>query len=366
MSSLRVIMSGGGTGGHIFPAIAIANAIKERRPDAEFLFVGAKGKMEMEKVPAAGYTIEGLWISGFQRSLSLKNLSFPFKLISSMVRAHNIIREFKPDVVIGTGGFASGPILRAGSGQRIPTILQEQNSFPGITNKILAGTASKIFVAYDNMEKFFPKEKVVVSGNPVRSEVVQIDGKREEAIRFFNLSSSRKTVLVVGGSLGARSINHALKDQLDAFISEDIQLVWQTGKLTFDEAKAAAAGKEEHIKVHDFISRMDLAYAAADVIISRAGAIAISEICLVKKPVVLVPLPHAAEDHQTKNAQSLVDKDAGVLIKDIEAKDILVSRVVALVKDQAKLDVLKKNIGSMAFEDAAGTIADEVIKLVSK
>lgn len=366
MSSLRVIMSGGGTGGHIFPAIAIANAIKEKEPDAEFLFVGAKGKMEMEKVPAAGFNIEGLWISGFQRSLSLKNLSFPFKLMASMVRAHNIIREFKPDIVIGTGGFASGPILRAAASQRVPTVIQEQNSFPGITNKILGIRASKVCVAYDGMEQFFPKDKILVSGNPVRKEVIQIDGKRNDAISFFNLDTSKKTILVIGGSLGARSINLALKDQLQKIVDAGVQLVWQTGKTSFEEAKQAASGMEDNIKVHEFISSMDLAYAAADVVISRAGAIAISELCLVKKPVILVPLPHAAEDHQTKNAQALVDKDAGVLIKDSEAKDILVNQVLSLLKDENKLKSLTDNIGQMALNDAAGVIAEEVINIVKR
>lgn len=360
-------MSGGGTGGHIFPAIAIANAIKERRPDAEFLFVGAEGKMEMEKVPAAGFDIIGLWISGFQRSLSFKNLLFPFKLMSSMVKANLIIRDFKPDIVIGTGGFASGPVLRAASSHRVPTIIQEQNSFPGITNKLLGPRAAKICVAYEGLEKYFPKDRIIVSGNPVRKEVVEIVGKREEAIEFFGLDKSKKTVLVIGGSLGARSINNAIKGELNKLVEAGVQLVWQTGKLTFEDAKQAANGLEDKgIKVHDFISRMDLAYAVADVVISRAGAIAVSELCLVQKPVVLVPLPTAAEDHQTKNAQALVDKDAGILVKDVEAKDILVNQVLSLINDNDRIENLKKNIGQMALKDAAGTIADEAIRIVSK
>ena len=367
MSSLKIILSGGGTGGHIFPAIAIANAIKNKRPDTEFLFVGAKDKMEMQKVPQAGYKIEGLWISGFQRSLSLKNLLFPFKLFSSMVRAHNIVHKFKPDVAVGTGGFASGPLLRAASSNNVPTVIQEQNSFPGITNRFLGPRAKKICVAYEGMGKYFQEDKLVLTGNPVRKEVVQLEGKKSKALTHFGLNEEQPIVLVIGGSLGAQSINRALAKQLNALVEAGVQLLWQTGKTTFAESKqAASAFEQKGVKVHEFIYEMDLAYAVADVVISRAGAIAVSELCLVQKPAVFVPFPHAAEDHQTKNAMALVEKDAGILVKDELAEKELVSEVLSLVKDEERKSRIKENMKQLGYADAANQIADEIIALAEK
>ncbi|MEM9024370.1 MAG: undecaprenyldiphospho-muramoylpentapeptide beta-N-acetylglucosaminyltransferase, partial [Bacteroidota bacterium] len=303
MSAPKVIISGGGTGGHIFPAIAIANALKTMNSATDILFVGANGRMEMEKVPAAGYPIEGLWISGLQRSLTLKNLSFPLKLISSIWKSRGILKKFRPDVVVGVGGYASGPLLRAATGARIPTLIQEQNSFPGITNKWLGHKVSRICVAYDGMEKFFPKDKLILTGNPVRKEVVSLEGKRARALEHFGLRDDRPIILVVGGSLGARSINLAIRDGLDRITEQGVQLIWQTGKPFFEEAQLAVRDRDGHgIKAYDFITKMDLAYAAADLVISRAGAIAVSELCLTAKPCILVPYPYAAEDHQTKNA----------------------------------------------------------------
>lgn len=367
MSSLKVIISGGGTGGHIFPAVAIANAIKAKRPQAEFLFVGAQDKMEMEKVPAAGYKIEGLWISGIQRSLSVQNLLFPFKLISSLSKAKRIIKEFKPDVAVGTGGFASGPTLKAATSLKIPAVIQEQNSFPGITNKWLAKDVKKICVAYDGMEQFFPKDKILFTGNPVRKEMVQLEGKRDKAFQKFGLDKEKPVVLVVGGSLGARSINQALMPQLQKLVDAGIQLIWQTGKFTFQEASDVAKPfADKGIFVSDFIYEMDLAYAAADVVISRAGAIAVSELCLVKKPAILVPFPFAAEDHQTKNAMALVNHSAAIHIADKDAAANLVAETIALVQDKAKQEQLSKNMAELGVPDSADIIADEVIKLAEK
>lgn len=367
MSSLKVIISGGGTGGHIFPAVAIANAIKAKRPQAEFLFVGAQDKMEMEKVPAAGYKIEGLWISGIQRSLSVQNLLFPFKLISSLSKAKRIIKEFKPDVAVGTGGFASGPTLKAATSLKIPAVIQEQNSFPGITNKWLAKDVKKICVAYDGMEQFFPKDKILFTGNPVRKEMVQLEGKQDKAFQKFGLDKEKPVVLVVGGSLGARSINQALMPQLQQLVDAGIQLIWQTGKFTFQEASDAAKPfADKGVFVSDFIYEMDLAYAAADVVISRAGAIAVSELCLVKKPAILVPFPFAAEDHQTKNAMALVNHSAAIHIADKDAAANLVAETIALVQDKTKQEQLSKNMAELGVPDSADIIADEVIKLAEK
>ena len=365
MSKLRVLVSGGGTGGHIFPAIAIANAIKETRPNAEFLFVGAEGKMEMEKVPAAGFDIEGLWISGFNRSLSLSNLMFPFKLISSMLKAGKIVKRFQPDVAIGTGGFASGPTLRVASQKGIPCVIQEQNSFPGVTNRILSGKAQKICVAYDGMDKYFGKEKTILTGNPVRKDVVKIDGKRQEAIDFFQLDSAKKTLLIVGGSLGAQSVNKAVLANLQAFIDLGIQIVWQTGKTSFKEINEAVKPfQDKGVHVHEFIYKMDLGYAAADMVISRAGAIAVSELSLVGKPTILVPFPYAAEDHQTKNAMSLVDKGAAILVKDAEVTNGLLQAVENLIQQPEVVSSLTENIAKMGKPDAATQIAKEVLSLV--
>ncbi len=365
LKKLKVLVSGGGTGGHIFPAIAIANAIKEQRPDTEFLFVGAKGKMEMEKVPAAGFDIEGLWISGFSRSLSLSNLMFPFKLISSMLKAGKIVREFQPDVAIGTGGFASGPTLRVASQKGIPCLIQEQNSFPGVTNRILSKKAKSICVAYDGMEKYFGEEKTILTGNPVRKEVVQIAGKRQEALAFFNLDATKKTLLIVGGSLGAQSVNNAILGSLEALLDLGIQIVWQTGKTSFKEIKEATQSfQDKGVHVKEFIYKMDLGYAAADIVISRSGAIAVSELELVAKPTILVPYPFAAEDHQTKNAMSLVDKGAAILVRDENVNTGLLKAMVQLTNQPELVHSLTKNISKMGMPDAANQIANHVLSLV--
>ena len=365
--SPKIILSGGGTGGHIYPAIAIANAIKAKYPNAEFLFVGAKGKMEMEKVPEAGYKIEDLWISGLQRKLTLKNLSFPLKVISSLLKAKSILRNFKPDVVIGTGGFASGPMLKQASSNKIPTLIQEQNSYAGITNKLLAKTVKKVCVAYEGMEKFFPKDKIVLTGNPVRNEVVEIEGKREQAFEFFGLNPNKKTILVVGGSLGSLAINNAIKSKLQNIIDADVQLIWQTGKTTFAEMDVAAKPfTEKGVKAHQFINKMDLAYAAADMVISRAGAIAVSELCLVGKPIILVPLPHAAEDHQRKNAEALVNHNAAVIVTDKEANQTLVEKALEILSNENQSKKLAENILRLAIKDSAEIIANEALKLIKK
>ncbi|MGB6152892.1 MAG: undecaprenyldiphospho-muramoylpentapeptide beta-N-acetylglucosaminyltransferase, partial [Pricia sp.] len=313
MGNYRFILSGGGTGGHIYPAIAIADELKKRHPDAEFLFVGAKDRMEMEKVPQAGYEIEGLWITGLQRKLTLKNLMFPFKLISSLLKAAKIVKKFKPDAVIGTGGFASGPTLRVASGRGIPCVLQEQNSYAGITNKLLKDKVAKICVAYDNMDAFFPKEKLVKTGNPVRGDLVENFKDKSEALYHFKLDSHKSTLLILGGSLGARRINQLIAEHVDLFKNLDIQLIWQCGKLYIEEYKKY---ESESVKVLDFVNRMDYAYSAADIIISRAGAGSVSELCIVGKPVLFIPSPNVAEDHQTKNAKALVVENAALMIRE--------------------------------------------------
>lgn len=367
MSHLKVLISGGGTGGHIFPAIAIANQIKELHPDAEFLFVGAQGKMEMEKVPAAGYPIRGLWISGFNRSMSLSNLMFPFKLISSLWNARKIVKQFKPDVAVGTGGFASGPTLRVASQNGVPSLLQEQNSFPGVTNRILAAKAKMVCVAYEGMEKYFGKEKIMLTGNPVRKDMVQIAGKRAEGLSFFGLSDAKKTVLIVGGSLGAQSVNKAVLAQIEDYLKLGVQLLWQTGKTTYKEINSAtAAYHDKGVVVKEFIFKMDLAYAVADVVISRAGAIAVSELSIVAKPTVLVPFPHAAEDHQTKNAHSLVDHKAALMVADKEVDSQLFSTVKSLVNNPSQMEELRMNMQPLGKPEATLQIAREVLKLVNK
>jgi len=367
LSQLKVILSGGGTGGHIFPAVAIANQIKKQVPDVDILFVGALGRMEMEKVPAAGYKIIGLWISGLQRKLTLSNLSFPFKVISSLFKARKILNDFKPHVVIGTGGYASGPMLRAATSKGIPTLIQEQNSYPGITNKILSKKVNKICVGYEGMERFFPKEKIVLSGNPVRQDLQEVDTKREEGLKFFNLDSNKKIVLVVGGSLGAKGINEAIGKDLQLLADNNVQLLWQTGKVYFERAKQQTAPfVNKNIRAVDFITRMDLAYSIADCVISRAGAGAVSELSIIKKPCILVPLPTAAEDHQTKNAMALVNKNAAILVKDSEAKDKLVKEVIELVKNESKQNELKQNIAKLALPNAAEIIVSEILKLVKR
>lgn len=366
----KIVISGGGTGGHIFPAVAIADALKQRLDDPDILFIGAKGRMEMEKVPAAGYQIKGLWISGIQRKLTIKNLSFPFKLISSIWKARKIMKTFKPDVAIGTGGYASGPMLRVASKKGIPSLIQEQNSFPGITNRLLSKTVDRICVAFDGMEKYFPASKIVITGNPVRKDIIETAGKREEALKFFGLSEAKKTILIIGGSQGARSINRALLSQIDGIIEDNIQMVWQCGNAFHPEAVNAATGlsreKQENLKVHDFISRMDLAYAAADMVISRAGAIAISELCVAGKPTILVPLPGAAEDHQTKNAKALSEKDAAILLPDGDLEQQLKRTIKDLMADESRQEAMKSNIRRNARPDATEKITDEVIKLLDR
>jgi UDP-N-acetylglucosamine--N-acetylmuramyl-(pentapeptide) pyrophosphoryl-undecaprenol N-acetylglucosamine transferase len=368
--SKKIIISGGGTGGHIFPAIAIADALKARLGEAEIRFIGAKGRMEMEKVPAAGYPIDGLWISGLQRKLTLKNLSFPFKLISSMMKARSIIKKFKPDVAIGTGGYASGPMLRVASKKGVPSLIQEQNSFPGITNRILGKTVDSICVAYEGMEKYFPASRITITGNPVRKEILNVDGKENEAIDFFNLDNHLKTILIIGGSQGARSVNHAISHLISKILDKDIQMIWQCGKPFAVEAEkvvqALPDGKSKRVHVHAFITRMDLAYAAADLVISRAGAIAISELCLAGKPALLVPLPIAAEDHQTKNALALQDKDAGILIADDKQEEELLSALTALLNDEARRKAMGENIRKLALPDATEKIVDEIVKLLDR
>lgn len=363
MSRIRVIISGGGTGGHIFPAIAIANAVKRKKPDAEILFVGALGRMEMEKVPEAGYEIIGLPIMGFQRSLTLKNLKFPFMLIKSIWKAKKIVREFKPDVAVGVGGYASGPLLRQANKAKIPTLIQEQNSYAGVTNQILAKKASKICVAYHEMEKFFPKQKIIITGNPVRKEVVKLEGKKDRAMEFFQLESSRKTLLIVGGSLGAWSINEGVASSLELWKDKGFQIIWQTGKLYFDRAIKEIAGNEDWVKAHAFIKQMDYAYAAADLVVSRAGALAVSELCLVMKPSIFVPLPSAAEDHQTKNAKVLTTLNAAHIIEDGAVRTKLGEKVMELMNNEEELSRLSDNIKPLGYHDADDIIADEVIKL---
>jgi UDP-N-acetylglucosamine--N-acetylmuramyl-(pentapeptide) pyrophosphoryl-undecaprenol N-acetylglucosamine transferase len=363
---LKVIVSGGGTGGHIFPAVAIANAIKNKYADAEILFVGAKGKMEMEKVPKAGYPIKGLWISGLQRKLSLGNLLFPVKVLVSLVHSMFIIKSFKPDLAIGVGGYAGGPLLKAATMLGVPALIHESNSFPGITNKLLGRSVSTICVAFANMEKYFPKEKLVVTGNPVRQEIVKLSGKREDAIAHFKLDNSRPVVLVIGGSLGARSINQAIHEALPLFKEKNYQVLWQTGVHYKEQSvKAVTELVYDGVKPHEFIYEMDLAYAAADVVVSRAGAMSVSELSLVAKPAILVPYPYASEDHQTKNAMTLVLKDAAVLVKDDETKDHLYKEIENLLTHPDKMEQLVLNINKLAIADADQLILKEVESLLN-
>jgi UDP-N-acetylglucosamine--N-acetylmuramyl-(pentapeptide) pyrophosphoryl-undecaprenol N-acetylglucosamine transferase len=361
MTKYKFILSGGGTGGHIYPAIAIANELKLQFPDAEFLFVGAKDKMEMQKVPQAGYEIKGLWIAGLQRKLTLQNMMFPLKLATSLLESRRIIKQFKPNVVIGTGGFASGPLLQAAGSAGIPTVIQEQNSFPGITNKLLSKKANAICVAYENLERFFPKEKIVLTGNPVRQDLIDIDSKREEAITFYGLDPNKKTLLVLGGSLGARRINQLIEKELQNFLSQDVQVIWQCGKLYFEDYKKH---NQQNVRVVDFIERMDFVYAAADVIISRAGASSVSELCIVGKPVIFIPSPNVAEDHQTKNAQAIVDAKGAILLKESELEGQFSIVFEALLKDQGKQKQLSDNIKKLAMPNAVKVIVDEIKKLL--
>lgn len=358
----RFIISGGGTGGHIYPAIAIANELKGQFPDAEFLFVGAKDKMEMQKVPEAGYKIEGLWISGIHRKVTLQNAMFPFKLMSSLYKSYKLIRKFKPSIVIGTGGFASGAVLKVAAMLNIPTVIQEQNSFPGITNKLLAKKANAICVAYENLERFFPKDKMHFTGNPVRQDLIDVSKNKEEAIAHFKLNGNKQTLLILGGSLGARRLNQLIEKNLDFITGLGFQIIWQCGKhYLIDYAKY---NDKEGVKVTAFIDRMDLVYAAADIVISRSGASSVSELCIVGKPTIFIPSPNVSEDHQTKNAKAIVDKGGAVLIKeaDLESEFNLVFE--ALVKDKGKQESLIENIKKLALPNATKNIVEEIKKLL--
>lgn len=362
--SLRIMISGGGTGGHIFPAVAIANAIKEREPGTQFLFVGAEGKMEMDKVPAAGYRIEGLPIRGFQRRALWKNIGLPWRVFRSMWKARGLVRSFKPHVAVGVGGYASGPLLRAAQGAGVPTLIQEQNSHPGVTNRLLARRVDRICVAYDGMEKYFPREKILMTGNPVRQDVVRLAGKHPRGLEHFGLSGERPIVFVTGGSLGARGVNRAIEAALPRLKEAGVQLIWQTGTPYFAQANTAAERNGyAACKVLEFVAKMDLAYAIADLVVARAGAMSISELCLVGKPCILVPLPTAAEDHQTKNARALSDRGAAVLVRDDRAEAELGDAILRLVADAAERTRLREAIAGMGQADAADAIAAEVIRL---
>jgi UDP-N-acetylglucosamine--N-acetylmuramyl-(pentapeptide) pyrophosphoryl-undecaprenol N-acetylglucosamine transferase len=362
MTKLKFILSGGGTGGHIYPAIAIANELKSQFPDAEFLFVGAQDKMEMQKVPQAGYDIKGLWIAGLQRKLTIENAMFPFKLASSLVKSRAIIKQFKPNVVIGTGGFASGPLLQMANSAGIPTVIQEQNSYPGITNKLLSKKANSICVAYENLERFFPKEKIKLTGNPVRQDLIAIDSKRKEAISYFKLNPEKKTLLVLGGSLGARRINQLIAKELDFLASKEVQVIWQCGKFYIEEYQQF--NSRENVQVVAFIDKMDLVYAAADFVISRAGASSVSELCLVGKPVIFIPSPNVAEDHQTKNAQAIVDKKGAILLKENELDERFEPVFNNLLSDENLQNELSVNIKTLAKPNATKDIVEEIIKLI--
>ncbi len=362
MGSYRFILSGGGTGGHIYPAIAIANELKKRHPDAQFLFVGAEDRMEMEKVPQAGYKIIGLQIAGFQRKLTRKNLSFPFKLIKSLRKAGNIVSEFKPDVVIGTGGFASGPVLKVASGRGIPCVLQEQNSYAGVTNKLLKNKVAKICVAYDGMDAFFPSEKIIKTGNPVRGNLANISCSKNDSLGFYRLSLRNPTLLVLGGSLGSRRINQLIESKLEFFKKFDIQVIWQCGKLYYEEYKKY---QSDTVKVEDFMNRMDFAYTAADMIISRAGAGSVSELSIVGKPTIFIPSPNVAEDHQTKNAKALVDENAAILIKENDLDADFEKVLEDLFLSQDKQVELGTNLKKLALPKATEHIVDEIEKLLN-
>ena len=366
--NLRIIISGGGTGGHIFPAVSIANAIKELLPDTDILFVGAEGRMEMHRVPAAGYQIKGLPVAGFDRKNLLKNIPVLIKLFKSQQLARKIVKNFRPHAAVGVGGYASGPTLKVAGSMGIPTLLQEQNSYAGVTNKLLAKQAKKICVAYEGMDRFFDKDKIILTGNPVRQGLLNPTKSREEAISSFGLDPSKRTILILGGSLGARTINQCLMSNLEKVKTSGVQFIWQTGKIYIEEARTAVAeaGDLPMLFVTDFISDMATAYSAADLVISRAGAGSISEFCLLQKPVILVPSPNVAEDHQTKNALALVDKNAAIYVKDVEAKEKLIDKAIESVNQPQLLKNLSKNIAELAFTDSANVIAKEVIKLAEK
>lgn len=359
------MISGGGTGGHIYPAISIAQSLQEMLQDVEILFVGAKGKMEMTKVPEAGFDIVGLWISGIQRSLSAQNLMFPFKLLSSIWNAFKLVRSFKPDAVIGVGGYASGPLLYAASAKKVPTLIQEQNSYAGLTNKLLAKRVDKICVAHGGMEKYFPSEKLVITGNPVRKTILLRDSLKGEAHQFFGLDPEKKTILIVGGSLGARSINEMILAGYEELANSPYQVIWQTGGFYFEEMKRRIPRESENIVIKDFVREMNFAYALADVVISRAGALSIAELMLTGKASILVPSPNVAEDHQTINAMALVDRDAAVLVKDSDGMEQLLPTVMRLIEDEPRKKTLSENIKSMSHPDASKDIANEIIKLIA-
>jgi len=374
MAKLKFIVSGGGTGGHIYPAIAIANELKLRFPDCDILFVGASDKMEMQKVPQAGYPIKGLWIAGIQRRLTFDNSLFPLKLMSSLLKSRTIIRDFKPNVAIGTGGFASGPLLRVAAFAKIPTVIQEQNSYPGITNRWLSRKADKICVAYENLERFFPRHKIIFTGNPVRQDLLDIRGKEKEARAYFNLEEDIKVVLVLGGSLGARRINQLIAKELVNFASQNVQVIWQCGKFYFEEYKKfgrdfidPANSKQttaSNVQVLSFIDRMDLVYAAADVVISRSGASSVSELCIIGKPVIFIPSPNVAEDHQTKNAQAIVDKKGALMLKEVELDTQFTQTFNNLIADENLQRNLSENIQKLAKVHATQEIVDEIVKLI--
>jgi UDP-N-acetylglucosamine--N-acetylmuramyl-(pentapeptide) pyrophosphoryl-undecaprenol N-acetylglucosamine transferase len=360
----KYIIAGGGTGGHIFPAIAIANAIKKIQPNAKFLFIGAKGKMEMEKVPQAGYEIKGLDIAGFNRSSLIKNIGLPFKIIKSFFQVANIFKTFKADAVIGVGGYSSFPVLKYAQGKSIPTFIHESNSFAGKSNILIGKKATAVFTASDGMEKFFPAEKIMVTGNPIRQTISHSIVSKSEAAQFFGLNENKKTILVIGGSLGAKSINEAIAKGINAFVENNLQLIWQTGKPYFETAKGFIEGRQG-IFMNDFITKMENAYTAADVIISRSGAMAVAEICMVSKPVIFVPYPHAAEDHQTANANALVQKNAALMVKDNKAINELLPVLLSLIKDEPQQQNLKNNIAKLAVKNADEVIANEIIKSIA-
>ena len=360
---INILVSGGGTGGHIFPAIAIANALKEKLAETNIHFVGALGKMEMDKVPLAGYPITGLWISGLQRKLTTKNILFPLKVISSIYKAYRIINKFKPDIVIGTGGYASGPLLYVASKKDIPTLVHEQNAFPGITNKLLGKRVNKVCVSYHNMERYFPREKIIITGNPIRKEILKLSPTKREAFDFFNLDHSKQTLLIIGGSQGAKQINIAVAENLKHLLRLNLQIIWQTGSNSKDIAENAA-NRNKQIVVTDFIHKMDMAYVAADFIISRAGAISIAEIIAVRKPAIFIPLPSAAEDHQTKNAITLVDGEAALMIKEENAISSLPDVIKSLVENTELQKTIIKNLDVFSYPDAAYNIAKEANKMI--
>jgi UDP-N-acetylglucosamine--N-acetylmuramyl-(pentapeptide) pyrophosphoryl-undecaprenol N-acetylglucosamine transferase len=362
-----LIISGGGTGGHIFPAVAIANEFRERHPESEILFVGAQGRMEMTRVPEAGYKIIGLWISGLQRKLTFANLLFPIKVIVSYFKARAIVKSFGPDAVVGTGGYASGPIMMAATMAKVPTVIQEQNSFAGLTNKQVAHKVSKVCVAYEGMEKYFPKDKIVLTGNPVRKDILSVASKRDRGLAHFGFDSGTKTLLVVGGSLGARTINESILAGMNKLIDAEIQVIWQTGRGYYDSYKARLGEYDlKKIRVQDFVKEMDLAYAVADVVVSRSGAIAVSEVCIAAKAVILVPSPNVAEDHQTKNAKALVDKNAALMITDKDAQERLVDAALKLLADEQEANKLRVNIARLARPDATRDIVNEIERLIIK